>query len=383
MLSGFFIVEKNRLGRDSMNHSLWLRWGAAALPLAMALSAGTVRAEVDADDTFSLKLATALRDRTFMRAGLISVHVKTNSGDAYDVTGPVLKPGDFARARTILSQANPSDPRLPGLSLAGAVIDDSITRAGLTGLGAPAGVKARADDNMQTPAISVGHFLTDDFTWLVEAYVLAVPLRSKIYGEGLNYFLEPNGVNGKHILSTKLLPPTVMLGRYWGDKAAKFRPYTGVLGTYAIFFDSKATQALNTYMGGDTSVSIKNTFGIGPALGFKYQINDEWHASLNVGSVKLKTQATLTTRNTVIRTGDAVLNDYPADVRNAIQQASTLLGNAYPAVYGASSGGATTVLMRAVSESRGLSNGNLGTYVRKQETTLTNTLFMFSVGRSF
>jgi hypothetical protein len=42
-----------------------------------------------------------------------------------------------------------------------------------------------------------------------------------------------------------------------------------------------------------------------------------------------------------------------------------------------------TVLMNAVSESRGLSNGSLGTYVRKQDTTLTNTLFMFSVGRSF
>lgn len=369
-----------------MNHSVWSRWGATALPVAMALFAGSVHAEVEPDASFSLKLATALRERTFMRAGLISVHVKTSSGDTYDVTGPVLREGDLLRARSTLfptapAFGTPGFELYQGLGLAGPVIDSAIRSSGLTGIGTPAGIKARADDNMQTPAISIGYYLTDDFTWLVEAYVLAMPLKSKIYGDGVNSLFEPNGLNGKHILSTKLLPPTVMLGRYWGDKNAKFRPYTGLAATYAIFFDSKAERSLSTYVGGDTSVSIKNAFGIGPAVGFKYQINDDWHASLNIGSVKLKTQATLTTRNTVIRAGDAVLNDYSPDIRNAIINTSIPLEGAFPTTF--RSEGAVTVLMRAVSQARGLSDGNLGTYVRKQDTTLTNTLFMFSVGRSF
>jgi outer membrane protein len=363
-----------------MNRSVWLRWGVAALPAAVALLVGGgVHAEVvDPEPSFSLKLSKALRERTFMRAGLISVNVKTTSGAAYDVSDPVLRKGELA---SVAAQLPLSDPRRLGLVLAGAAMDSALTSQGLDGLGTPPGIKSRADDNMLTPAISVGYYLNDDFTWLVEAYVLAAPLKSEIYGQGVTPMQRPNGIDGKHILSTKLLPPTVMFGRYWGDKQAKFRPYTGLMATYAIFFDTKATQAFNDYAGGtspgDTSVSLKNAFGVGPALGFKYQFNDDWHASLNVGSVKLKTQATLTTRNTVIRSGDAVLNDYPADILNAIATANSL------SVLPAFSGGAVTVLMNAVSESRGLSNGSLGTYVRKQDTTLTNTLFMFSVGRSF
>lgn len=367
-----------------MNRSVWLRWGVAALPAAVALLVGGgVHAEVvDPEPSFSLKLSKALRERTFMRAGLISVNVKTNSGDAYDVSGPVLLKGDLQRAATQLG-GSASAELIAGLNLAGSVLDDGMTRAGLSGLGTPPGVRIHANENMLTPAISIGYYLDDDFTWVLEAYVLAAPLKSEIYGKGTNYFLQPNGVDGKRLLTTKLLPPTAMLGRYWGDKKSKFRPYTGLMATYAIFFDTKATQDLNSFVGGETSVSLKNAFGIGPALGFKYQINEDWHASLNVGSVKLKTQGTLTTRNTVIRTGDAVLNDYPADIVNAINQASALLGAVYPNTFSNSQGGATTVLLRAVADARGNSDGNLGTYVRKQDTTLTNTLFMFSVGRSF
>lgn len=369
-----------------MNRSVWLRWGTSALPVAMALLGGGVHAEVvDPEPSFSLKLATALRDRTFMRAGLISVNVKTSSGDARDVTGPVLRRGDLGAARAALIAAgNTNSDLLNGLLFGGRVLDEAgLDLAKLSALGTPPGVRVRADDNMMTPAISIGYWLDDDFSWVIEAYVLAAPLKSDIYGKGTNYRLQPNGVNGKKLITTKLLPPTVMLGRYWGDKGAKFRPYTGVMGTYAIFFDTKATKDLNTYVGGETSVSLKNAFGIGPALGFKYQFNEDWHASFNIGSVKLKTQGTLTTRNTVIRTGDAVLQDYPAEVVNAIDQASTLLGGTWPGTFGQAQGGATTVLLRAVSQARGLSDGNLGTYVRKADSTLTNTLFMFSVGRSF
>ncbi|HIV69290.1 MAG TPA: hypothetical protein H9903_00020 [Candidatus Aquabacterium excrementipullorum] len=367
-----------------MNRSVWLRTGATvALPLAMVLSGVSVRAEaVDEDASFSLKLSHALRERTFMRAGVIYANVKTTSGEAYDVTGPVIKKGDLQAASSYAEFPIIGDH----MSLSGDRLDEALDKVGWTGLGAPSGVRARSQSDIGTLALSVGYYLTDDFTWMLETYVLAAPLKSKIYGDGINATGKANYINGKHILDTKLLPPTVLLGRYWGDKDAKFRPYTGVMAMYAIFFDTKATQTLNAYMGGaspgDTSVSVKNAFGLGPSLGFKYQLGDDWHVSLNVGSVKLKTQATLTTRNTTITTDSAVINDYPQPVLDAIAATKNLYDNS--TVFGdyyRSQGGSVTVFMKGVAASRG--SDNLGTYVRKQDTTLTSTLMMLSVGRSF
>ncbi|RRS04569.1 hypothetical protein EIP75_09060 [Aquabacterium soli] len=365
-----------------MNRSVWLRTVAtAALPLTMALSCAPLHAEkLDDDASFSLKLSKALRERTFMRAGVIYVDVKTKSGDAYDVTGPVIRRGDVVAAADNAEFEEVRDHQI----LAGNTLDSQMTIAGLNGLGAPAGVKNKAG-NASTVALSIGHYLTDDFTWMIEAYVLAVPPKVKIYGDGINGTGKPNYINGKHILDTRLLPPVVALGRYWGDKNAKFRPYTGVMAMYAIFFDTKATSTLNDYLGGvspnDTSVSLKNAFGIGPSLGFKYQFNEDWHVSLNIGSVKLKTEGTLTTRNTTFTSSSPALGDYPQPILTAINFTRNRFDNSpdYGPYY-AEQGGAVTLFMRHVAQDRG---GNLGTYVRKQEATLTNTLMMFSVGRTF
>lgn len=369
-----------------MNRSVWLRMGVGlALPLAIGVSNPVHADELDADASLSLKLAKALRERTFMRAGVIALKVKTSSGDTYDVTGPVVKRGELfdATFNTAVRALLP-DPVEGEMRVAANALDLAMDSYGLTGLGTPAGIKALSDDRMATAGVSIGYYLTDDFTWMVEAYVLAAPLKSEIYGDGINATGAPNGLSGKHILSTKLLPPTVLVGRYWGDKNAKFRPYTGLMATYAIFFDTKATSTLNQYVGGvtpgDTSVSLKNAFGMGPSLGFKYQFTDDWHVSMNVGSVKLKTQATLTTRQTVITTTSAVLQEYPQEVVDAINTAKAL-----DRPYYTNSGrtGPVSVFMNALAVSRGNSDGNLGTYVRKQDTTLTSTLLMLSVGRSF
>lgn len=367
-----------------MKRSLWLRMGAAmSLPLVMA-AGNVVHAEsLDPDASFSLKLSKALRERTFMRAGVISVKIKTNADDTYDVTGPVVSKGEINAATFNPAVIAAVSGGVRGqIRTAGNALDGAMDALDITGIGTPSGIKARADDSIATAGLSIGYYLTDDFTWLVEAYVLAAPLKSKIYGAGVNASGAANGLAGKHIITTKLLPPTVAFGRYWGGKEDKFRPYTGLMAMYAIFFDTEATSQLNDYVGGvsagDTSISLKNAFGVGPALGFKYQVNDAWHVSMNVGSVKLKTQATITTRSTVITSNSAVLNDYPEEILGAIQTAQSLPGAYFP-----NNGGAVTVIMREVARARGNANGNLGTYVRKQDTALTSTIFMLSVGRSF
>ena len=365
-----------------MNRSVWRRVGiAAALPLALTATHQVHAEPLDPDASLSLKLAKALRERAFMRAGVISIDVKTSASDTRDVTGNVVSKGEINAATftPAVIAAVPSSGVRGQIRTAGNALDGAMDALGIDGIGTPSGIKARADDNMVTPGLSIGYYLTDDFTWLVEAYVLAAPLKSKIYGAGINGTGGPNGLSGKHIISTKLLPPTVLFGRYWGDKTAKFRPYTGLMGTYAIFFDTEATSALNGYVGGDTSISLKNAFGVGPSLGFKYQVNDDWHVSLNLGTLKLKTQATITTRSTVFTSDSAVLNDYPQQVLEAIQTARSLPGAYFP-----NNGGAVTVIMREVARARnGSTTGDLGTYVRKQDTTLTNTVLMFSVGRTF
>jgi outer membrane protein len=169
------------------------------------------------------------------------------------------------------------------------------------------------------------------------------------------------------------------------------RPYTGVAAMYAIFYDTKATQTLNSYVGGsnpgDTTVSLKNTFGLGPMLGVKYSFDDTWHASFNVGSVKLKTVATLTTRNSFIKTGDAIIQDL-GELAVPIAAGESLYGGAPCGVNSQSvcdvvraNGGLTTLVSKAISNERG--GNSLGTFVRKTETELTNTIFMLSVGRTF
>lgn len=388
-----------------------------------------------ADDGLALKIATSVKDRVFVRAGAIHVKVKTKSGETYDVTGPVITKAELealgAQGTTYIRDAlidrgvssgiagniNSALKQAAGLPALLTAMDYS----GLTALGTPPGITASAQERVGTAGISLGVYLSDDYTWVVEAYVLAAPISTTVSangrgsvrgdGEGIDspaQYFKPFGLQGQKIISTKLLPPILMLGRYWGAKDARFRLYTGLSAMYALFYDTKATEALNSYVGGsnpgDTTVSFKNTFGFGPMLGFKYQFTDDWHLSLNVGTMKLKTQGTLVTRNTNFTQASGAIQDYgvsgfqydsdgnllpAADVKTVsdaiyagqmglVEASNIPLSRkaAYAAV-----GGVTGVVSAGVAKLRGQTN--LGTYVRKADTTLDSTMFMLSVGRSF
>ncbi|RYE01013.1 MAG: hypothetical protein EOP50_02745, partial [Sphingobacteriales bacterium] len=308
--------------------------------VAVVMAAGSGSAAAQEDDSLALKMAEAAKPgRFFMRAGAIFVKVKTKSGDTYDVTGPLVTRDDLVNA--FATQAGRNQIALPDIPLpatgtsstpdgfrqaiANFLNNNNLTipqvlktmdEQGLSGLGTPPGVKGIASKQAETLGISIGYYLDEDMHWAVEAYVLAAPLKASVSGQGTTVrqgLVTPIAIDGQKIIDTKLLPPTVILGRYFGSRDAKFRPFVGGLGTYGIFYDTKATEALNNYVGGsspgDTTVAIKNAFGIGPAIGFKYQFSDKWHASLNIGHVKLKTKATLTTRNTTFNGNSAVLQD--------------------------------------------------------------------------
>ncbi|HEX5371117.1 MAG TPA: OmpW family outer membrane protein [Aquabacterium sp.] len=423
-----------------MNRFGWSRaCVSAAVCVAMTMAAGVVRAEDGGEDSLSLKIAKALRsDRLFVRAGGIYVKIKTKSGDTYDVTGPVMT---TAELENVFYNNTPDDAELTALlakypnvdfthgvdrpidvfytlfsrQVSGSVPDgflldptfglplltNYLRSQNLVGIGTPPGITGAASPEAGTAGVSLGYYLDDDYKWLVESYILAAPISTSVSVRGTAPNLtgggtHPIAINGAKIITTKIVPPLVMFGRYWGDKSAKFRPYTGVAAMYAMFMDTKATQTLNNYVGGsnpgDTTVSLKNAFGMGPVVGMKYQYDDKWHASLNVGLVKLKTQATLTTRNTYIASGAAILNDLGA-ISEKIATGEGVYGT--PAGSGPAlardvvvrNGGLVTMITKGVIADRfaaGQGDGKtLGTYVRKTDTELTNTIFMFSVGRTF
>lgn len=376
------------------------RFGAAVLlssVLSSVLQPALAAEEAGSSRYPSLSLTPAIRDRMYMQLAPVYVKIKTKSGSAYDVTGPVYQTGDgtnyvlnrladnpsFA-GQTVYQKACESAPNpsrcQSAYRLAIGSLDGVLEELGMNGLGSPDGIKARAGSSASTMALSLGYYLTDDYKWLVEAYVLAKPLESHVYGDGVNASGQANGLNGKEIINTKLLPPMVTLGYQFGKKDDRFRPYLGIAAMYAIFFDTKATETLNSYQGGakpgDTTVSLKNAFGAGPMVGLRYTVNDKWFVKLDFAHVRLKTEATLVTRNTTITSNSVVLRDYAPDVVNAIDIGATFDSRT-------ATGAFTTELMSLIAAGKEADGVNARTYVRKQETTLDNTMFMLSLGYNF
>ena len=435
-----------------MNRSPWAKSGILAALSCFGLMHG--QAYAAEGDSLSLKIEKALRGHMFMRASVLSVKVKTKSGETYNVTGPVMTRQEVATvlrysinpttglpvstavnattpvsaatafrdslfnqgftAPTGVLSASSLANRLSRPNDAGGQLITSMDGQGVTQLGTPPGITGEAKNHMATAGFSLGYYLDDDFRWAVETFVLAAPLSTSVVAHGKptwrndpsnegQYVLRPFGLEGQKIISSKLLPPTLMFGRYWNIPGTRLQPYTGLMAMYAIFYDTKASEALNTYVGGSTpggtTVSLKNAFGAGPMLGFKYEFNDTWHVGMSVGSVRLKTVATITTRNTLFTSKSGAIQDFgfaadtdpssysTASVSDSIKLGEDLFSGAIPGATATlveavtRSGGLTSLVSKAVAYSRGQSD--LGTYVRKNETQLDSTILMMSVGYKF
>jgi outer membrane protein W len=320
--------------------------------------------------------------------------VKTTSGDAYDVTGPVVSKSDiqnlgrggsytYPRANNGLRGRYylPNNPN--SQSTVYGVLNNSLTtdadngcEAERDGLGTPCGMRARSEAMVGTPSMSLGYYFTDEMDWVVEAQLLATPLKVDIYGDG------PTALNGEKIIKLKMLPPTAVLGRYFGDKKDVIRPFIGVGASYAFFFDVKATDFLNSYVGGmsagDTTIKVKNALGVGPFLGLKANVTDDWHISFNIGKLRYKTEATITTNNTYIDGNSQVLAAYGPYAERAISAGSGIL-----ATNSAGDNGIYNLMCDLAAAKHGNTNCNQGTFVRKQSTVLDATMFLIGVGHSF
>ncbi len=397
-----------------MNFSTLSKTGLAASLLCAALAGGTTGVQAGTlQDTIFAKVDSASANRMFVRLHYINVNVKTTAKDAYDVTGPVLAKGDI----DALGAAQGSGEFISSFVIKNTLLEapwansvglfdgangvfgpngDAVATGCSSykfGLGTPCGIKAKGQATAGTLAVSAGYYLNDARDWSAEAFLLAAPVEADVYGDGKNQ------INGRKIISTKLLPPIVMLSRYFGDSTSALRPFVGLALSYAVFYDTKATATLNDYQGGgtpgDTTVRIKNAFGAGGFLGFKYEPKDSsWSVGFSAGKIRFKTEATLTTNNTTIKDSSAVLKDYGPWFQFAVAGGSRIINSGGgliavadndPVGYKANQEvGVTEALMCDLARFKyGSTSCNMGTYVRKASNVLDNTMLMFHVGRVF
>lgn len=377
---------------------------ATLLALAVSAWAFAPLAQAQQNSIFPSGWDSKVRDRLFMRLGYTTTLMKTKSEEAKDITGDAVSLAQLKAAGQLgaaISQECDANGFLGGPvytaedclkyadgygGLPGFIYTDAglglliteLERRGMSGLGTPPGIKAKVQSSAGTPTLSVGFWLDEDRHWLLEGFVLAQPLKVKIYGDGVRENGTPNTLNGKHIATTKILPPLVIGSYNFGDKRSVVRPYVGLGAMYAVFFGAKTTSFFDTYQGGHTTISTKNTFGAGPFVGLQSALDDDWHVNLSVGQIGLRSTSRLVTSNTKITSESQVLNDFPTEITRLI----TVVGEgAWNTPRADSPNQFTTAVMGLVARNKGRSD--LGTFVREQKMKITSTIVTLSVGRSF
>lgn len=119
---------------------------------------------------------------------------------------------------------------------------------------------------------------------------------------------------------TKHLPPVLGL-QYHFLPNERFRPYAGLGLNYTYFFDESTTPALHegiigtsnaalgtSYSGGDTSMNIRNSFGVALQVGADIQLNDTLFLNFDLRWIDITADARLTTRTIDTNGNEVTLN---------------------------------------------------------------------------
>ena len=122
---------------------------------------------------------------------------------------------------------------------------------------------------------------------------LGLGFKHKLFGEGA---LAGVGQIG----TTSVLPATLDVQYRFGEAKAQFRPYVKLGLTYAYFFESEGSAALNSMnplnpVGGNTSLETKSKLALSPGLGLVFAFGDKYFADVSVGKTFLKTTTTFST----------------------------------------------------------------------------------------
>lgn len=138
-------------------------------------------------------------------------------------------------------------------------------------------------DDAITPEFDVTVFLAQH----VALEIIAATAKHDISGEGA---IEGLG----EIADTGVLPPTLLIQAHFRPEQ-KFRPYVGAGINYTLFYDEDTTNSLETALGGDTKISLDESFGWALQAGFDVAINDHWFFNFDVKYIDIDTEAVLVT----------------------------------------------------------------------------------------
>lgn len=100
------------------------------------------------------------------------------------------------------------------------------------------------------------------------------------------------GTIGK-LASTWVLPPT-LTAQYHFMPEGKVRPYVGAGVNYTMFYNDKASNALEAAVG-DTKVRLKDSFGWAVQAGLDIDLNEKMFLNLDVKYIDMDTTARLDT----------------------------------------------------------------------------------------
>ena len=158
---------------------------------------------------------------------------------------------------------------------------------------APSFAGTKSDVSSASPVSGgITYMYTDNFSVDVP---LALPFTHKLIGAGA---LAGAGQIGE----VQALPLTVFFQYRFMEADSQFRPYVGIGGTYAYFFNEKGGAALTamTNPGGPTTtIKVDSKFTITPQIGLTYAINDKLFVDVFYSKTMLKTRNTFSTGQTL------------------------------------------------------------------------------------
>lgn len=350
--------------------------GAACLPTCVLASAG-----LSTFPALQLKPATHM----YVNVGLTHVRPRDRSSQFADASGPVVRQGDEFTPGLLNGTAAGVNAASTLQFLSANMRADRPQDLAAIGLGTPLGATVDAG-NATSPTVSVGVYLDEEQTWAVEAYVAGLPFEVKVQGQGRIGSTEPGGVDLGEVMSIKQLGPIVFAKHVFGRKGDRFRASLGLGGAYIVFFDGKVSSSASQYVGGKSTVSLKNAWGPGVFMGGEYRLDERWSLVATLGHLWLKTEGTLVTQTDPAVLGRSrVVEQAAADVGKLTQTAVQFTNGTLTGGSGALNGPSNQLptVLRELARARTGDPNNLGTYVRKIHTTLNPWLFTVGVGYAF
>ncbi len=131
-----------------------------------------------------------------------------------------------------------------------------------------------------------------NLTWMAADHfgielLAAWPFEHNIRGDGV---LDGAGKLGE----TKHLPPTLSFQYHFLPNQV-FRPYAGLGLNYTTFFDSSTTTTLDDALGGPSSLSIKDSWGLALQVGVDFELTESMFLNVDLRYIQIEADARIRT----------------------------------------------------------------------------------------